>query len=102
MALVAGLYKQCRGEGRRLSQQDVNRLIGLQPTAEDKKKVEREQKEEAKRKAKQEKQDNERRRKEEEERRRNQRADANQPKRALFQFDKVHRSLSIRGLFNNR
>lgn len=90
MTLVAGLYKQCRGEGRRLSQQEVAHMVGISPTAEDKKKTEREQKEEAKRKAKQEKQENEKRRREEEERRRKERTEGNKPKRALFPFEKVH------------
>lgn len=88
MTLVAGLYKQCRGEGRRLSQQEVAHMVGISPTAEDKKKTEREQKEEAKRKAKQEKQENEKRRREEEERRRKERTEGNKPKRALFPFEK--------------
>jgi len=88
MTLVAGLYKQCRGEGRRLSQQDVTHLSGVPPAVEDKKKIEREQKEDVKRKAKQEKQENERRRREEEERLRRERTEGNNPKRSLFQFEK--------------
>lgn len=90
MTLVAGLYKQCRGEGRRLSQQEVAHLIGIPPAVEDKKKTEREQKEEVKRKAKQEKQENERRRREEEERLQRERTEGNQTRRSRFQFEKVH------------
>jgi hypothetical protein len=94
MTLVAGLYKQCRGEGKRLSQQEVAHLVGISPTLEDKRKTEKEQKEEAKRKVKQEKQENERRRREEEERRRTERTEGNKPKRARFQFEKVHSLLA--------
>ena len=89
MTLVAGLYKQCRGQNRQLSPQGVTHLIGVPPAVEDKKKIEREQKEDAKRKAKQEKQENERRRREEEERLRRERTEGNNSRR-LFQFEKVH------------
>jgi hypothetical protein len=88
MKLVAGLYKQCRGDGRRLSQQELSHLIGIAPTAEDKKKAERE---EAKRKVKQHKEEKEkeRRQREDEERRQRERTEENRPRRTLFDFEKV-------------
>ena len=89
MTLVAGLYKQCRGEGRRISQPEMAHLIGIPPVVENKKKIEREQKEDAKRKAKQEKQENEGRRREEEERLRRERTEGNNSSRSRFQFEKV-------------
>jgi hypothetical protein len=90
MKLVAGLYSQCRGEGRRLSQQELSHLIGIAPTAEDKKKAE---KEEAKRKVKKQKEEKERRQREDEERRQRERTEGNRPTRTRFDFEKV-RSMS--------
>jgi len=52
MTLVAGLYKQCRGEGRRMSQQELSDTIGLQLTSEETRRIE---KEEMRKKGKQEK-----------------------------------------------
>ena len=79
MTLVAGLYKQCRGDGRPLSQQELTHLIGLPSAAEDKKR----EKEEAKEKAKREKEEKERRRKE--------RNEESRPTRTPFEFEKVHK-----------
>jgi len=89
MTLIAGLYKQCRGEGRRLSQQEVAHLVGMPPAVEGKKKTEIEQKEEAKKKGKKEKVEKEMHRKEEEERRQRGRIEESRPKRVLFEFEKV-------------
>ncbi|TFK36922.1 hypothetical protein BDQ12DRAFT_653761 [Crucibulum laeve] len=82
MSLVAGLYRQCKGaEGTRPTQ-EMNTLIGLQPSPEDKRRIE---KEEAKRKAKQEKEEARQRTiKEEEDRRKSK----TRPKRAPFDFEK--------------
>lgn len=81
MALIAGLHKQCRGEGRRLSQQEMIHLMGL---PDEKKKLE---KDEAKRRAKREKEENKERLRREEDERRN---GGNRPKRTPFDFEKVH------------
>ena len=52
MALVAGLYKQCRGDGRRIGQQELAETIGLTLTPEETRQIE---KEEMRKKEKQEK-----------------------------------------------
>ena len=52
MALVAGLYKQCRGDGRRISQQELADTMGLTLTPEEKRVIE---KDEMRKKGKQEK-----------------------------------------------
>jgi hypothetical protein len=83
MTLIAGLFKQCRGEGRRLSQQELNHLAGLPLGTEVKKNPE---KEEAKRRAKREKAEARERLKREEEEQHNA---GNRPKRVPFDFEKV-------------
>ncbi|KAF8167688.1 hypothetical protein B0H34DRAFT_682695 [Crassisporium funariophilum] len=80
MALVAGLYQQCRGDGKRVGQQELAHMMGLSLTAEEKKRYE---KEDAKKKAKKdrgERERAERRLKEEEDRKRK--------KRVPFDFEK--------------
>jgi hypothetical protein len=52
MTLVAGLYKQCRGDGRRLGQQELADTIGLTLTPEETRRIE---KDEMRKKEKQEK-----------------------------------------------
>ena len=52
MTLVAGLYKQCRGDGKRMGQQDLADTIGLPLTAEETRRIENE---EMRKKEKQEK-----------------------------------------------
>jgi hypothetical protein len=73
MSNVAGLYKHCRGEGRRISQQEMANLAGLNLNEEEKRRTE---KQEAKKKAKLE-----RAKKEE---------DRHNKKRAPFDFEKVN------------
>ncbi|KAF8973631.1 hypothetical protein BDZ97DRAFT_381722 [Flammula alnicola] len=51
MSVVAGLYKHCFGEGKRVGQQEMANMMGLSLTPEEKKRIE---KKEAKQKAKQE------------------------------------------------
>lgn len=79
MSLVAGLLKQCRGTGQRLSQAELTTLAGLHGVSEDKKKNE---KEELKKKAKQEKEAKERARRELEAQR------SVKTKRVPFNFEK--------------
>ena len=43
MTLVAGLYKQCRGDGKRMGQQDLADTIGLPLTAEETRQIEKEE-----------------------------------------------------------
>jgi hypothetical protein len=81
MSVVAGLYRQCIGEGKRLSQKDVAHLIGVDTSAEDKR---RQEKQEAKQKAKLEAKQ-ERARREQEALK--QEATRNKPKRAPFNFE---------------
>ena len=81
MSLVAGLYKQCRGNGQRLTQAELTTLAGLHGVSEDKKKNE---KEELKKKAKQEKEEAKERARRELEEQRN-----NKTKRIPFNFEKV-------------
>ena len=52
MTLVAGLYKQCRGDGKRMSQQELADTIGLMLSPEETRRIE---KEEMRKKEKQEK-----------------------------------------------
>lgn len=83
MTLIAGLFKQCRGEGRRLSSQELAHLAGLDSNYEDNRK-----KEEAKKKAKREKEEAREQQKREEKERR-QRERGGRPNRAPFDFEKV-------------
>jgi len=73
MSVVAGLYRQCRGPGPRINQEELSNLMGLSLPTEEKKRTD---KHEAKKKAKLEK---ERAKKEEEDR---------QKKRLPFDFEK--------------
>lgn len=73
MSNVAGLYKHCRGEGRRIEQQEMANLVGLNVSEEEKRRTE---KQEAKKKAKLE-----RAKKEE---------DRHNKKRVPFDFEKVN------------
>jgi len=75
MTVVAGLYKQCRGTGPRVNQDELANLMGLNLPTEEKKRTD---KHETKKKAKLEK---ERAKKEEEDR---------QKKRVPFDFEKVN------------
>ncbi|PPR00039.1 hypothetical protein CVT24_009048 [Panaeolus cyanescens] len=76
MSVVAGLYKQCRGnEKGRIGQQEIAQMMGLTLTAEEKKRIE---KEEAKLKVKQARQEEHTR----------QEAEARRSKRAPFNFEK--------------
>lgn len=72
MALVAGLYKQCRGEGKRIGQQELAETIGLTLTPEETRQIE---KEEMRRKEKQE--------------RAAKAQDRQKKKRTPFEFEKV-------------
>lgn len=76
MANVAGLYKYCRGEGRRVDHQDLSDLMGLSLSEDEKR---RREKQEAKKKAKLER--GQRGKKEEE--------DKHNKKRVPFDFEKV-------------
>ena len=83
MSVVAGLYKQCRGAGPRVNQDELANLMGLSLPKEeikgtDKQEAKRTEKQEAKKRAKLEK---ERAKKEEEEGR--------HKKRVPFDFEKV-------------
>ena len=71
MTLVAGLYKQCRGDGKRMGQQELANTIGLSLTSEETRRIE---KEEMRKKAKQEKAA---------------KAQERQKKRTPFEFEKV-------------
>ena len=71
MTLVAGLYKQCRGEGRRMGQQELADTMGLALTSEETRRIE---KEEMKKKVKKEKAV---------------KAQERQKKRTPFEFEKV-------------
>lgn len=82
MANVAGLYKHCRGEGRRIDQQEMSNLMGLNLSEEEKKRIE---KQEAKKQAKLEKA--QRRKKEEE--------DRHNKKRVPFDFEKVNSAVVV-------
>ena len=72
MTLVAGLYKQCRGEGKGMSQQELSDTIGLPLTSEETRRIE---KEEMRKKGKQEKAA---------------KAQERQRKRIPFEFEKVY------------
>ena len=72
MTLVAGLYKQCRGEGKGMSQQELSDTIGLPLTSEETRRIE---KEEMRKKEKQEKAA---------------KAQERQRKRIPFEFEKVY------------
>ena len=43
MTLVAGLYKQCHGDGKRMGQQELANTIGLTPTPEETRRIEKEE-----------------------------------------------------------
>ena len=80
MSNVAGLYKHCRGEGRRVDQQEMATLMGLNLSEEEKKRIE---KQEAKKKAKLER--GQQAKKEEQDKR--------NKKRVPFDFEKVNRAV---------
>ncbi|KAF9460132.1 hypothetical protein BDZ94DRAFT_1223642 [Collybia nuda] len=82
MTLIAGLFKQCRGEGRRLSSQELAHLAGLDYNNEDSRK-----KDEAKRKAKREKEEARDRLKREENEQRHRERNG-RTNRAPFDFEK--------------
>lgn len=71
MTLVAGLYKQCRGDGKRMGQQELADTIGLSLNSEETRRIE---KEEMRKKGRQEKAA---------------KAQERQKKRTPFEFEKV-------------
>lgn len=84
MSVIAGLYRQCIGEGKRLSQRDVAHLIGMPDTSAEEKR--RQEKQEAKQKAKLEAKQEKARREQEA---LLQEARKNKSKRAPFNFEQV-------------
>ncbi|KDR85416.1 hypothetical protein GALMADRAFT_234278 [Galerina marginata CBS 339.88] len=79
MAVVAGLYKQCHRDSKRVGQQELADMMGLSLNPEEKKRIE---KHEAKMRAKKEKEDRARAEREREH------DDRNKKKRVPFDFEK--------------